>query len=182
MGTCFARDELCVHYSEHLLQQWTPLDPAQDWLLDRELTGRVHWLCGDGAAAIEDGFDIADQWPTGRFRAPHGDFYAELHGHRPAAKVGSWANPTEAFLAGLPATGGDAGPADRRQPARPRLHRPVPERRERAADVPGPAELRAVLYAALRRMPAVSSARPTTSTASGTPPSSTTTGRSAPSC
>lgn len=157
MGTCFARDELCVHYSEHLLQQWTPLDPAQDWLLDRELTGRVHWPCGDGAAAIEDGFDIADQWPTGRFRAPHGDFYAELHGHRPAAKVGSWANPTEAFLAGLPRD--PAAMLDRLiadSPPGRGYTGPFPSAVSALRTCRVPAELRAVLYAALRRMPAVS--------------------------
>ncbi|MEQ3550801.1 hypothetical protein WIS52_09985 [Pseudonocardia nematodicida] len=156
MGTYLSGDEFCVHYSEHLLQQWTPVDPGEDWLLDRELTGRLQWLCGDGAAAVENGFLLADQWPTGRFRAPHGDFYAALHGHRPASKPGAWANPTAAFLAALP---GDPDEMLRRLVADSPPGRGYTGPFQSAVDALRtcrvPAELRAVIYDALRRLPTV---------------------------
>lgn len=156
MGTLFVGDEFCAHYSEHLLQQWTPAEPASDWLLDRELTGQVRWLCGDGPRAVEEGFRIADQWPTGRFRAPHGDFYAELHGHLPAARPGSWSNPTGPFLATLP--------RDPEQMLQRLIEESPPGRGytgpfQSAVDALRtcrvPADLRAVIYAALRQLPAV---------------------------
>ena len=156
MGTYFSADDVHFHYSEHLLQQWTPTDPAQDWLLDRELTGQVRWLSGNGAEALEAGFDIADQWPTGRFRAPWGDFYADLHGHTPAARPGSWATPTPGFLAALP-----RDPQELLQ----RLIADSPPGRgytgpfQSAVDALRtclvPAELRAAIYTALRRLPVV---------------------------
>jgi len=156
MGTWFAGDELCVHYSEHLLQQWTPVDPHADWLLDRELTGQVRWLSGDGAAAVESGFRIADAWPTGRFRAPHGDFYAELHGNRPTARPGSWSNPTPEFLATLPQ---DPAAMLRRliedSPPGRGYTGPFPSAVDALRTCRVPAPLRSVIYAALRTLPAV---------------------------
>lgn len=156
MGTCFVGDELCVHFTEHLLQQWTPVDPAEDWLLDRELTGQLRWLHGDGARAVEEGFLLADQWPTGRFRAPHGDFYAELHGHPPAAKPGSWSNPTARFLATLPQ---DPDEMLQRLVEDSPLGRGYTGPFQSAVDALRtcrvPADVRAVIYAALRELPAV---------------------------
>lgn len=157
MGTFFVGDELCVHVSEHLLQQWTPADPAQDWLLDREMTGRLRWLCGDGAAAVEAGFELADQWPTGRFRAPYGDFYAELHGNAPAARPGSWSHPTASFLAALPR---DPDAMLRRlvedSPPGRGYTGPFQSAVDALRTCSVPAELRSVIYAALRTLPAVS--------------------------
>ncbi len=156
MGTYFTGADVHVHYSEHLVQQWTPADPAEDWLLDRELTGRMVWLSGDGATALDAGFDLADHWPTGRFRAPFGDFYAELHGNRPSARPGSWAHPSDAFLAGLP-----------REPEAmlERLIADSPPGRGYTGPFPSavdalrtcrvPADVRATIYAGLRLLPAV---------------------------
>ena len=156
MGTYFAGDDVHVHYSEHLLQQWTPADPAQDWLLDRELTGRMVWLSGDGPAAVDAGFDLADHWPTGRFRAPFGDFYAELNGNEPAARPGSWAHPTPAFLATLPSEPeamlerliADSPPGRG-------YTGPFPSAVDALRTCRVPAEVRAAIYAALRLLPAV---------------------------
>ncbi|GAA1875376.1 hypothetical protein GCM10009836_65820 [Pseudonocardia ailaonensis] len=145
-----------VHFSEHLLQQWTPARQDSDWLLDRVLTGRVTWLAGSGADAEEAGFDLRDAWPTGRFRAPYGDFYAELNECEPRRPSGAWATPTPEFLALLP-----------RDPVAllARLREDSPEGRSysgpfrsavdalRSCSVP--ADLRAPLFAALLELPAV---------------------------
>lgn len=157
MGTYFSADDLHVHYSEHLHQQWTPSDPAQDWLLDRELTGRMLWLSGDGSAAVDAGFTLADQWPTGRFRAPWGDFYAELHGHTPAARPGTWVAPSPAFLAALPR---DPDQLLRRliddSPPGRGYTGPFQSAVDALRTCSVPAELRSTIYAALRELPAVS--------------------------
>lgn len=155
MGSFAAGDALHVHLSEHLLQQWTPARPEQDWLLDREVTGRHTWLAGSGTAARAAGFDLHDAWPSGRFRAPHGDFYADLYGAQARGRVGGWANPTAGFLERLP-----------RDPAAllARLTDDNPQSRftgpfTAAVDLLRtcmvPADLREALYAALLRMPAV---------------------------
>lgn len=155
MGSFSHRDAVHVHLSEHLLQQWTPADPSRDWLLDRELTGRQTWLTGSGSAARAAGFDLHDAWPTGRFRAPHGDFYAELHDAAPRPRTGAWATPTPEFLARLP-----------RDPdaLRTRLCEDSPAGRYTGPFVSAvdalrtcavPADLRSALYRALLRLPAV---------------------------
>jgi hypothetical protein len=87
---------------ENLLQQWVPADPAQEWLWDRRQTGRRRWLLGDEQQATAAGFSIPDGWPTGRWRAPYGDFYATAGGRQPRPRAGHWAIPTPAFLAALP--------------------------------------------------------------------------------
>ncbi|WP_233302434.1 hypothetical protein [Pseudonocardia terrae] len=159
MGTFMGPDPaepVHVHLSEHLLQQWMPAVQDADWLLDRELTGRVTWLAGSGEAADDAGFDLREAWPTGRFRAKYGDFYAELHDSAPHRRAGSWATPTPEFLALLP-----------RDPAEllARLLADAPQGRTytgpfrsavdalRTCSVP--ADLRAPLYAALLELPAV---------------------------
>ncbi|NIB32451.1 hypothetical protein HBB16_13005 [Pseudonocardia sp. MCCB 268] len=72
-----------------------PVDFREDWLLDRELTGRLHWFAGRAPPSRRASW-LADQWPTGRFLAPHGDFTPSCTAlaHRPAPQ-GSWSNPTE---------------------------------------------------------------------------------------
>ncbi|HVL84905.1 MAG TPA: hypothetical protein VM367_11565 [Pseudonocardia sp.] len=155
MGSFAAETGMHVHLSEHLVQQWTPARPDRDWLIDRELTGRHTWLAGSRAEARAAGYDPCDAWPTGRFRAPHGDFYAGLHSAPPRPRAGSWAAPTPEFLAGLP-----------RDPdeLRARLCADHPPRRHggpftaavdalRTCTVP--ADLRAALYGALVGLPAV---------------------------
>jgi len=159
MGTFMADtpDGDChVHFSEHLLQQWTPVMQDADWLLDRVLTGRVTWLAGSGEAAAAAGFDLTDHWPVGRFRAPFGDFYAELNEVDPQRPAGGWATPTPEFLALLP-----------RDPAalRARLEEDSPPGRSYTGPFRSavdalrscmlPADLRGPLYAALLDLPDV---------------------------
>ena len=64
--------------TEQWIRQWVPARPERDWMLDREVTGRVRWLTGSAREADDEGFDPAAGVPTGRFRAAHGDFYAGL--------------------------------------------------------------------------------------------------------
>jgi hypothetical protein len=160
MGTFFddtaPESPVHVHLSEHLLQQWTPAMQEADWLLDRVVTGRVTWLAGSGEAAVAAGFDLADHWPVGRFRAPFGDFYAELNELEPRRPAGTWATPTPEFLALLP-----------RDPAalRVRLEEDSPPGRtytgpfRSAVDAlrscAVPADLRGALFAALLDLPTV---------------------------
>lgn len=152
-------DDVFVHYSEHLLQQWTPADQDADWLLDHNVTGRVEWLAGSGPEAVAAGFDIQDHWPSGRFRAPYGDFYAELHDAAPHRRSGSWAHPTPEFLALLP-----TDPAQLRE----RLYEQSPPGRSHSSPFGAavdalrscmvPAALREALYRALLGLPAVTAA------------------------
>ncbi|MDT7700670.1 MAG: hypothetical protein QOJ30_2995 [Pseudonocardiales bacterium] len=155
MGTFATAETIHVHLSEHLIQQWTPVDRDADWLLDRELTGRVTWLVGSGDDAVSEGFDLNDHWPSGRFRAPYGDFYAELNETSPRRPTGGWAAPTPEFLALLP-----------RDPDGliARLREDVPQRTytgpfRAAVDTlrtcTVPADLREALFAALLLLPAV---------------------------
>src|SRR4051794_7606332 len=62
------------HLTEHRLRQWIPVQPDREWVLERELTGAQTWLTGSAQEAREDGFDINDVAPVGRFRARYGDF------------------------------------------------------------------------------------------------------------
>ncbi|WP_345419781.1 hypothetical protein [Pseudonocardia xishanensis] len=157
MGTFYDEEGDChAHLSEHLLQQWTPAAQDADWLLDRVVTGRVTWLAGSAERAADSGFDLADHWPVGRFRAPFGDFYADLNETAPRRPSGDWATPTPAFVALLP-----------RDPAalRARLEEDAPPGRtytgpfRSAVDALRscmlPADLRAALYAALLQLPEV---------------------------
>ena len=102
MGSFNAPGGLLLHLSEQWIRQWVPARPERDWLLDREVTGRVQWLTGSAQEAHDAGFDLTDTVPTGRFRAAHGDFYAGLDGLAPRPRVGSWHTPTAEFLARLP--------------------------------------------------------------------------------
>jgi hypothetical protein len=156
MGSFSHESAVHVHLSEHLVQQWTPASPERDWLLDRELTGRQTWLAGSAEQARAAGFDLHEAWPTGRFQAPFGDFYAELHETAPRPRTGGWATPTPEFLARLP-----------RDPVtlRARLLEDNPQSRytgpfTAAVDALRtclvPADLRAALYRALLGLPTVS--------------------------
>lgn len=113
------------HLTEHRLRQWVPVRPECDWMLERELTGAQRWLTGSAAQAREDGFDLRDVAPVGRFLARHGDFRAaergeqlDLHhdelgdvpGLEPGTSCapprpprrGSWQAPTTEFFDRLP--------------------------------------------------------------------------------
>ena len=96
------------HLTEHRLRCWIPAHPDRDWLLERELTGAQTWLTGSAELARDDGFELADVAPTGRFRARYGQFggsHGQFGGCSTAGRRpprGSWQNPTPAFLARLP--------------------------------------------------------------------------------
>jgi hypothetical protein len=102
------------HLTEHRLRQWIPAHPDREWLLERELTGAQTWLTGSADEAREDGFDLHDVAPVGRFRARYGDFDTAPDGDlgidldtafcaqpRPPRR-GSWQSPTPEFLQRLP--------------------------------------------------------------------------------
>jgi hypothetical protein len=96
------------HLTEHRIRQWVPARPEREWVLDRELTGAQTWLMGSAQEAAEEGFDLRDVAPVGRFRARYGEFRtddpAELdHFCGPATpRRGSWQSPTPQFILGLP--------------------------------------------------------------------------------
>jgi hypothetical protein len=157
MGSFGTSDGLLLHLTEQWVRQWIPARPERDWLLDRGVTGRVRWLTGSAEQAEDEGFDLADAVPTGRYRAPHGDFYAALHDLAPRRRPGTWHAPTAEFLARLP-----------RDPRAllARLQADGPEGRiasQPFARAVGtlrsglvPADLRAAFYEALVGLPAVS--------------------------
>jgi hypothetical protein len=156
MGSFGTPTRLLLHLTEQSIRQWVPARPERDWLLDREVTGRVRWLTGTAEEADDEGFDPAAGIPTGRFRAAHGDFYADLDELPARRRPGSWHAPTTSFLAHLPrdprallrclrADGPEGRTAS--QP----FVRAVGALRSGLV----PADLRAALYAALMALPAV---------------------------
>jgi hypothetical protein len=156
MGSFGTSTGLLLHLTEQWIRQWVPARPDRDWMLDREVTGRVRWLTGTAEEADDEGFDPASGVPTGRFRATHGDFYAGLDDLPAGPRTGTWHTPTTTFLSGLP-----------RDPRAllARLRADGPEGRTASqpfARATGalrsglvPADLRAALYAALTALPAV---------------------------
>src|SRR4051794_14435159 len=89
MGSFGTSAGMLLHLTEQWIRQWVPAHPERDWLLDREVTGRVHWLTGSAHEAEAEGFDLADAVPTGRYRAAHGDFYAALDHLAPRRRPGT---------------------------------------------------------------------------------------------
>ena len=87
---------------ENWIHVWIPADRGRAWLLERRVTGRQRWLAGSAEEAVALGFEVTGGWPSGRWRAPFGDFFARESGRRPSAQPGSWAQPDEGFLAELP--------------------------------------------------------------------------------
>lgn len=156
MGSFGTSTGLLLHLTEQWIRQWVPARPERDWLLDREVTGRVHWLTGSAAEADDEGFDPAAGVPTGRFRAAHGDFYAGLDDLPERPRPGSWHAPTPAFLDRLPREPHsllrclNADGPEGRTASQP-FARAVGALRSGLV----PADLRAALYAALVELPAV---------------------------
>ncbi|MGH3156338.1 MAG: hypothetical protein ACRDNF_07180 [Streptosporangiaceae bacterium] len=144
-----------IYLSQNILQTWIPRDQQQDWLLDRQHTGRRTWIKGSEQQAEADGVTIRDPSPTGRWRAPHGDFFADPR-ERPGTRPATWQFPAPQFLATLP-----------RNPAQ--LHeRLIADSRAHSRGYANaftyatdalrtgliPADLRAALYQALLMLPA----------------------------
>ena len=156
MGSFGTSAGMLLHLTEQWIRQWIPARPERDWLLDREVTGRVRWLTGSAEEARDEGFSLSDAVPTGRYRAPHGDFYAALDDLAPRRRPGTWHAPTAEFLARLPRDP---------QALLTRLQADGPEGRTASqpfARAVGalrsglvPADLRAAFYDALVELPAV---------------------------
>jgi hypothetical protein len=91
-----------VYLAENWIQRWIPSDCSWDWLLDRQVTGRKVWLSEPVEDSDSEGRDLPKPWPTGTWRAPYGDFRAASAGRAPRPGHGSWEDPTDGFLAGLP--------------------------------------------------------------------------------
>jgi hypothetical protein len=95
------------HLTEHRLRQWVPAQSNRDWLLEHELTGAQAWLAGSAEEAREDGFELRDVVPTGRFWARYGEFDAQRAdtggcGARQRPRRGNWQSPTVGFFDRLP--------------------------------------------------------------------------------
>jgi hypothetical protein len=108
--------------AEQRLRMWVPKRTERDWLLVREVTGGQQWLTGSAQQAVEDGFDLRDVAPVGRFAAPHGafdtsagyqdydvdlDLDRDLRFDAQCASPGppprgSWKSPTPQFFSRLP--------------------------------------------------------------------------------
>jgi hypothetical protein len=105
-----------------------PIPPslADDWFMERENTGGRIWIEGSEEQAARAEVEITDPWPTGRWRAPYGDFFAASAGQPPGPPAEPrWEKPTPEFLAALPrdpaplldrlqASGPPDSPGDRR--------------------------------------------------------------------
>jgi hypothetical protein len=157
MGTYGAHS----HLTEHYLRLWVPAAGDREWVLDRELTGKQEWLVGSAEEAADEGFDVRDIAPTGRFHAVHGRF--DLEGDdgfcraSSSAPRGNWQVPTREFFARLPRD--PDALAARLQGENPgRWFGPFAAGVTALRTCLAPADLRAALYAALARLPDVSTA------------------------
>lgn len=91
-----------AYLAEQVLTEWVPQDPAREWMWDRRMTGERVWLSGSQDEAHALGIDTTPRWPTGRWRAPFGDYFAAEHGRSPAPRQGRWSRPAHEFLDALP--------------------------------------------------------------------------------
>jgi hypothetical protein len=146
-----------VYLAEHLIQRWTPSDSSWDWLVDRQVTGRRVWFSEPVDDADGDGRELPTPWPTGRWRAPYGDFRAAGAGRAPRPRDGSWDDPTEEFLARLPRDPTDLrerlaidGRADQRG-----WHQALTLATSCLRTGSPPADLRAALYDAMVTIPGI---------------------------
>ena len=88
--------------AENVIQVWVPADEREEWLLDRRQTGRRIWLEGSAERLARAGGGPLGSWPTGRWRAPYGGFFAAESGEQPGPMEECWQLPNSHFLAALP--------------------------------------------------------------------------------
>jgi hypothetical protein len=88
--------------AENVIQVWVPADEREEWLLDRRQTGRRIWLEGSAEQLARAGGGPLGSWPTGRWQAPFGDFFAAESGEQPGPMEECWQLPDSHFLAALP--------------------------------------------------------------------------------
>jgi hypothetical protein len=146
-----------AYIAEQLLTEWIPQDPAEDWLWDRQMTGERRWLVGSEGEAQASGIDTTPRWPTGRWQAAYGDYFAVRAGRPPRQREGSWGLPTAEFFAELP-TEPDALLArleSTNPPSRVGYNGPLTNARAMLRTGRVPAALREVTFAALQRLPGV---------------------------
>jgi hypothetical protein len=155
------------HLTEHRLRQWIPAQPEREWVLERELTGAQTWLTGSAEEAREDGFDLYDLVPVGRFRARHGAFDTAPDDDlgfdldtafcsRPSPpRRGNWQSPTPEFLHRLPRDP-DALLARLREDNPGSWFGPFAAAVTALRTALVPAELRAAFFGALSALPGVS--------------------------
>lgn len=91
-----------AYIAEQVLTEWVPQDPADEWMWDRRMTGERVWLSGSESEARALGIDTTPRWPTGRWRARFGDYFAGESGRSPAPREGRWSRPTHEFFDALP--------------------------------------------------------------------------------
>ncbi|MEQ3551046.1 hypothetical protein WIS52_11240 [Pseudonocardia nematodicida] len=150
MSTPDGKPFVCLY--EQLLTEWVPTDPSDDWMWDRRTTGRHEWLAGDEERARAQGLDTGPRWPTGRWRAAYGDYFAAGSGRPARPRDASWDLPAPEFLAELPREPdllrdrllADTGP-----------RHPLATARTLLASGQVPADLRGSLYAVLRTLPGI---------------------------
>lgn len=142
-----------VRLIENVETVWVPADPSDPtalWMLKRGLTGQVQWVSGDpsDAPGLSDPGDI---YPTMDVQAACGNFY----GSGGCDRIGSWQDPTPAFLAALPRD--SSALLARLRADAPDNGRGDMELMVYAADLLRtglvPADLRAALYRALATLP-----------------------------
>jgi len=143
--------------AENVIQVWEPADERQEWLLDRRVTGRRIWLEGSPEQLAKAGGSPDARWPTGRWRAPYGDFFAAGSGQQPGPQEDCWQIPNPHFMGGLPRDPGQLyarlradSPDDRPGYAGPFVYAADALRSGRV-----PADLRAALYRALSLLPGI---------------------------
>jgi hypothetical protein len=88
--------------AENVIQIWVPADERDQWLLDRRQTGRRTWLEGTAEQFARASGGLLGSWPTGRWQAPFGDFFAAESGKQPGPVEECWQLPNSHFLAALP--------------------------------------------------------------------------------
>jgi hypothetical protein len=148
-----------AYLAENMLETWVPADQNQEWMWRRDVTGARQWIAGTEAQARADGYDVdTPGWPEGEWRAPCGDWFASEEGREPCKERGSWGTPNAEFLAALPRDP-DKLYARMRTDTKGKGSGADLEMVVCAADVLRsglvPADLRAALYRALAKVPAL---------------------------